>query len=503
MSRKGVGVVSSVTANADVRAWTAVKNCSGVARANYHAKEDCELSFQQGDEFEVIAKTNDWLRAKSKKTKVVGLCPISYVEVSDQSRLSHKDLLSELDHMFEETMTAADAERQEDEEALKAAAALEAEFSFDNIMAEVMAMKGDSPSAGKRVEVTLEISGLEMSLGGSRYSSEIEEGFNDDLPVPRKPLPPPPSYAFDGVGVDDEDVLASTPSPSLVAVSASPRGVRRNLSPPTIAGTTLSVNSVPPSGQRKSAAPPSPIPPPSKSVSSSPSVSRTPQHGRPIAKLLGEDGQMRCAKCSTVVGKDATFCKHCGATLKLAIAEQCLKCKLILKPGATSCGSCGTRTSESSHLTVSSPAISMKNPVSPRRTLTPSETNDTSTTTTTTTTTGTSTNNKPTLLSLSDKTSHPSTNSSSSASAFSKTPLSPRRSAANARAAAPDGSGEGKQTQPPPLVIGSPRRSTLTSRESSNKSPSAVKPDVVKIVEVKSDTDAENKTRIIVVNMFL
>ncbi len=388
-----MGVVSSLVANKDASCWTNFVG-TGVARANYHGKEDCELSFQTGDEFLVTAKTADWFRAKNKRTNESGLCPISYLTVTaneeHHQRESHKDLLSELDHMFEETISAADAERKEDEEALKAAAALEAEFSFDNIMAEVMAMKGDNASSDSPTNATgagaarptVGPKELELSFDTDRYSSEIEDDGTEDLPVPKKPLPPPPPAP---VADDDEPEIQQPPPP--LAISSSPRSVRRNLPTPSASPTTalgasapiLSVQQQPSSSQqqqqltqqqqmlqqRRSATPATTsamtaplIPAQPKSATSSPNVSRVQAASRPIAKLLGEDGQTRCAKCSTVISKDATFCKHCGSTLKNAVAEQCSKCKLILKPGTSACGSCGTRTSEAS---------SSKTPASPSR----------------------------------------------------------------------------------------------------------------------------------------
>ena len=120
MSKK-VGVVSSVAASANASLWEPLKS-EGVGRANYHAKEDCEVSFRKGDKLQVLAQTHDWLRVVVERTKERGLCPISYVEVAEREamdRASHSNLLNELDTMFEEVMSASDAEREEDEEVMK------------------------------------------------------------------------------------------------------------------------------------------------------------------------------------------------------------------------------------------------------------------------------------------------------------------------------------------------------------------------------------------------
>jgi hypothetical protein len=71
---------------------------------------------------------------------------------------------------------------------------LEAEFSFDNIMAEVMAMKGDSSETPAPVAARATAADLELSFDAERSSSENEDGLDWSAPVPRKPLPaaPPP-----------------------------------------------------------------------------------------------------------------------------------------------------------------------------------------------------------------------------------------------------------------------------------------------------------------------
>jgi phosphoribosyl 1,2-cyclic phosphodiesterase/RNA polymerase subunit RPABC4/transcription elongation factor Spt4 len=509
MSRKGVGVVSSVVANKDASCWTNVSG-TGVARANYHGKEDCELSFHQGDEFVVTAKTADWLRAKNKRTKESGLCPISYIQFTageQQQRESHKDLLNELDNMFEETITAADAERKEDEEALKAAAALEAEFSFDNIMAEVMAMKNESSSSASspanEARPTLGPSDLELSLDANRYSSEIEDDDDhDDLPVPRKPLPPPPP-PDDGGG----DSNQQQPPPQLhqaapvTPLTASPRSVRRNLPSPSASPTAAlpagnavgsSAVSLP---QRRSAAPPQQqqltvsVAVQPKSASSSPNVSRI-QAARPIAKLLGDDGQMRCAKCSTVVSKDATFCKHCGSTLKLAVAEQCSKCKLILKPGVSVCGSCGSRTSDAAAAVAAAAAASaasvppapvtaasilgassgsIKTPISPRRSNARGPEADAAV-----------------------------AQMSASSPNLSFKSLSPRRMAEDGKAmATPTSPRRVNADSPPTIIIGSPRRSAGTATSNNRESSLAVT--IPSSSNKEEAAQGEEKTRVIMV----
>ncbi len=390
MKKNSPQVVSSVVANANAKLWEASSG-EGVARANYHAKEDCEVSFHKGDALRLIAQTPDWLRVTVVKNGSRGLCPISYVEVAakaDADRASHKDLLNELDTMFEEVMIASDAEREEDEEVMKAAAALEAEFSFDNIMAEVMAMKPEEGKAAAAKPLTKsvpkpppKVDDYELSSASGR-SSAADDFMDDEIPVPMKSLPPPPEETVMG---DDEELSALTsaaPPPQLVSVAlTSPRSVRRAATPPN-------VGSSPGGSGRKSAQPPTasisssssaistlptPANPTSKADSfvvartagsgsiSSPNIPRVPT-ARAIAKLLNDDGTMRCAKCSTTVGRDATFCKHCGSVLKQAAAEYCTGCKLLLKPGVAACGGCGTRTSASAaNSAAPSPNLSAKN----------------------------------------------------------------------------------------------------------------------------------------------
>jgi hypothetical protein len=118
---KQVGVVSSVAANGNASLWEPLK-AAGVGRAHYHAKEDCEVSFRKGDKLQVLAQTHDWLRVVVERSKERGLCPISYVDVAvseESDRASQRNLLDELDNMFDDIMSASDAEREEDEEVMK------------------------------------------------------------------------------------------------------------------------------------------------------------------------------------------------------------------------------------------------------------------------------------------------------------------------------------------------------------------------------------------------
>jgi hypothetical protein len=62
---------------------------------------------------------------------------------------------------------------------------------------------------------------------------------------------------------------------------------------------------------------------------------------RPVAKLIQTDGSVRCAKCNTVIGRDATFCKHCGSSLKQLEFAICGGCNIAMKPGVAQCGACG------------------------------------------------------------------------------------------------------------------------------------------------------------------
>ncbi len=364
----------------------------------------------------------------------------------------------------------------------QAAAALEAEFSFDNIMAEVMAMDPQSKSKPEPAAVAANRGNVEdyaLSFNSGR-SSAADDTIDDEIPVPKKALPPPPEE-FD-TGDDDETALPQQqqqlPLPQLVPVgSLSPRAIKRPNTPPlggrksnTPAAASASASA---SGPASAAAAPlsslgsasvDPTSPGRKSskpelsvtslggsgkVSSStgvipsPSTSRLPSTARPIAKLLNDDGTLRCAKCNTTVSREATFCKHCGSTLKQAAAEQCAGCKLMLKPGVAVCGGCGMRSSSNS-AGPASPSLSAKSAFSssvPTLSISPRRSNA-----------------SPGPGGGSSGPAQPSAQlqHSGSATLLAPVPTSPRRSASQQLASQPS-TAPAPAAQPP--QIGSPRRS--------------------------------------------
>ena len=346
-----------------------------MAKATYRAKEDCEVSFKKGDKLSVVSASADWLRVRVEATGNRGMCPVSYVDyIAPLDRASQENLLDVLDDMFKDTMASVDAEPEVDEEALAAAEALEAEFSFDNIMNEVLAEQAkieernshieedgkdgfEVPQSGEQSLILLSaIEEAEMSSFSGRSSNEEDDNdaldgfFSANSALPKKPLPhaPEPEDVQDGQG-------SGTKAPILVTLgSASPRSMHRNLKSPS-AVKKVSESS------RTSSQPVSFTP--TFTPKASPGMARS--AARPVAKLLADDGTTKCAKCATQVNPDATFCRHCGSTLKQAAAEMCVACKLMLKPGVSVCGNCGTRCSSGSVSSSSSPVIRKLSPMQP------------------------------------------------------------------------------------------------------------------------------------------
>ncbi|MCA9853431.1 MAG: zinc ribbon domain-containing protein, partial [Dehalococcoidia bacterium] len=52
---------------------------------------------------------------------------------------------------------------------------------------------------------------------------------------------------------------------------------------------------------------------------------------------------MQCPQCSAEVGREADFCRECGAALNAAApAPTCTSCGASLGPAAAFCRECGT-----------------------------------------------------------------------------------------------------------------------------------------------------------------